>query len=145
MKQDSPNQIYQLKVTLLGIDPPIWRRLLVPANLTLEQLHHVLQVVMGWSDSHLHDFRMGQKLFEIQDSEYTFPDSPPAGDECIAQLSSLLGRIGEEMVYTYDLGDNWQHSIVLEEVLPTNPAQFYPVCLYAEFPVPPEDCGGVEK
>ncbi len=58
-----PEEIYQIKVTLLGTTPPIWRRLLVPADMTLEQLHSVLQEAMGWDDSHLHDFRIGERRF----------------------------------------------------------------------------------
>src|SRR5208283_3943385 len=62
-KIETPPEIYQLKVTLLGTTPPIWRRLLVPADMTLEQLHNVLQLAMGWEDCHMHDFRIGQKRF----------------------------------------------------------------------------------
>jgi len=64
---EKPNEIYQAKVTLLGTDPPIWRRLLVPAELTLEQLHHVLQLAMGGEDCHLHEFRIGQQRFGKSD------------------------------------------------------------------------------
>src|SRR6202040_3341974 len=64
---ENPQEIYQIKVTLLGTSPPIWRRLLVPANLTLEQLHDVLQLAMGWEDCHMHDFRIGQQRFGTPD------------------------------------------------------------------------------
>jgi hypothetical protein len=64
---EKPQEIYQIKVTLLGTDPPIWRRLLVPADLTLEQLHRVLQLAMGWEDCHMHEFRIGQQRFGTPD------------------------------------------------------------------------------
>ncbi len=64
---EKSQEVYQIKVTLLGTDPPIWRRLLVPAALTLEQLHHVLQLAMGWEDGHLHEFRIGQQRFGRSD------------------------------------------------------------------------------
>src|SRR4029453_14657048 len=102
---DKPQEIYQIKVTLLGTDPPIWRRLLVPADLTLEQLHHVLQVTMGWDDCHMHEFRIGQQRFGTPDPmERTFGGSRTASERT-ARLFSVLGRAGIKAVYTYDFGD----------------------------------------
>jgi hypothetical protein len=120
--------IYQLKVTLLGIEPLIWRRLLVPADLTLAQLHKVLQVVMGWEDEHLHEFHANRHRI---------------GSERSTPLSAVLQRKGAKMIYTYDLGDFWEHRIVLEKQLLSDPEAIYPVCTGGERACPPEDCGGV--
>jgi hypothetical protein len=107
-------EIYQLKVTLLRTHPPIWRRLLVPSDMTLAKLHGVLQVAMGWDDSHLHAFESGGQTYEA-------PDPPGAGwgpqnsrDESKVRLHQVLGRVGAKALYTYDFGDGWEHAIVLE-------------------------------
>jgi len=140
---DEPLVIYQIKLTLLGTDPPIWRRLLVPADQTLEQLHHVLQVAMGWQDCHMHEFRIGQQRFGKQDPmERDFGGSRTASERT-ARLFSVLGRAGRKAVYTYDFGDSWDHRITIEKRLPAEPGRAYPVCLAGERHGPPEDCGGI--
>jgi Plasmid pRiA4b ORF-3-like protein len=129
---DQSQEIYQIKVTLLGTDPPIWRRLLVPADLTLEHLHHVLQVAMGWEDCHMHEFRIGQQRFGTPDPmERAFGGSHTASERT-APLFSVLGRAGIKAVYTYDLGDSWDHRIAVEKRLPPEPGRAYPVCLAGE-------------
>jgi len=131
-------EVYQVKVTLLGTRPPIWRRLLVPATLTLEQLHDVLQLAFGWEDCHMHEFRIGQKRFGKPD-----PDDRLIGNEHAARLFSVLGRVGAKAVYTYDFGDDWEHSITVEKILPLAASHSYPVCVGGKRHGPPEDCGGV--
>jgi hypothetical protein len=140
---EKPNEIYQMKVTLLGTDPPIWRRLLVPAELTLEQLHHVLQRAMGWEDCHMHDFRIGQQRFGKPDPMEQAFGGPRTASERTARLFSVLGRVGAKAVYTYDFGDGWQHQIVVEKRLAPEPERAYPACLAGERHGPPEDCGGI--
>jgi Plasmid pRiA4b ORF-3-like protein len=140
---EKPKEIYQMKVTLLGTDPPIWRRLLVPAELTLEQLHRVLQRAMGWEDCHMHEFRIGQQRFGKPDPmEQAFGGSRTASERT-ARLFSVLGRVGAKAVYTYDFGDGWQHQIVVEKCLAPEPECAYPTCLAGERQGPPEDCGGI--
>jgi len=138
-----PQEIYQLKVTLLDTKPPIWRRLLVPAGLTLEVLHDVLQLAMGWTDSHLHEFRIGQERFGKPDPEDQLMDLPPVGDERRAHLFMVLGKAGAKARYTYDFGDNWEHAIVVEKVLPPEPGVAYPICVGGKLRCPPEDCGSI--
>jgi hypothetical protein len=138
----APHEIYQVKLTLLGTKPPIWRRLLVPAGLTLEQLHHVVQAAMGWQDSHLHSFRIGQKSFSIPDPEDALIGLP-GGDERKVRLFTVLGKVGSKAVYTYDFGDDWEHSISVEKVLQPEEGRTYPVCVAGKRRGPPEDCGGV--
>jgi hypothetical protein len=138
----APHEIYQIKLTLLGTKPPIWRRLLVPAGLTLEQLHHVVQAAMGWQDSHMHSFRIGQKSFRIPDPEDALMGLP-GGDERKVRLFTVLGKVGSKAVYTYDFGDDWEHSISVEKVLQPEEGRTYPVCVAGKRRGPPEDCGGV--
>ena len=135
-------EIYQLKVTLLGSRPPIWRQLLVPADLTLAQLHDVLQVAMGWQDGHLHEFRAGGRRFGPPDPEDQFM-AEDVGDERKVRVFGLFGRTGAKALYTYDFGDTWEHSIVLEKRLPAAPNMIYPICTDGQLACPPEDCGGI--
>ena len=136
-------EIYQLKVTLLGTKPPIWRRLFVPANLTLAQLHDVLKVAMGWQECHLHEFSARGRRFGRPDPDDGLMGMPPAENERKVRLSTMLGRIGAKLIYTYDFGDSWEHSIVLEKCLPAAPGIAYPICMDGRLACPPEDCGGI--
>src|SRR3989442_8347000 len=138
-----PQEIYQLKVTLLDTRPPIWRRLLGPAGLTLEQLHDVLQVAMGWDDSHLHDFRIGRKRFGKPDAQDRLMGLSAVGNERTTHLFTVLGKVGAKAMYTYDFGDGWEHAVVVEKMLPPEPGVSYPVCVGGKLQGPPEDCGGV--
>jgi hypothetical protein len=142
-KTEIPQEIYQIKVTLLGTRPPIWRRLLVPADLTLEQLHDVLQAAVGWQHCHMHDFRIGEKTFGTPDPDDSFMGTPATASEKTARLFRVLGKAGAKAVYTYDFGDNWQHRITVEKVLAPEPGRAYPVCVDGKRHGPPEDCGGV--
>jgi hypothetical protein len=138
-----PPEIYQIKVTLLGTEPAIWRRLLVPAAMKLEQLHHVLQAAMGWEDCHMHEFRVGRRLFGQPDPNDRLMGTPTVENERIVSLFTVLGRVGAKAVYTYDFGDSWEHGIVLEKRLPADPNMPSPVCIGGQRACPPEDCGGI--
>ena len=142
-KTESVSDIYQIKITLLGTKPPIWRRLLVPADLTLAQLHNVLQIAMGWEDGHMHEFRVGQRRFGQPEPADPFMRMPRTESERTARLSAVLGRTGAKMIYTYDFGDGWEHGIVLEKQLPADPGTTYPLCIDGKLACPPEDCGGI--
>jgi len=136
-------EIVQIKVTLLGTTPPIWRRLLVPADMTLEQLHRVLQEAMGWDDDHLHEFRIGQRRFGRPDPDDRLLRRSPIGNERTVRLIAVLDKVGAKAVYTYDFGDSWKHEIVVEKVLPPEPGCSYPICVGGKLHGPPEDCGGI--
>jgi len=138
-----PPDIYQLKVTVRGTSPPIWRRLLAPPGLTLDVLHGVLQLAMGWDDSHLHEFRIGSKRFGKPDPNDRLMGFDPVGNERTVHLFRALGKIGAKAVYTYDFGDSWEHAIIVEKVLPPEPGVAYPVCVGGKLHCPPEDCGGI--
>lgn len=136
-------EIYQLKVTLLGTSPPIWRRLLVPADLTLALLHDVLQAAMGWQNCHMHEFSVGRRHFGQPHPDDQLMGMPPVENEHTVRLAGILGRVGAKALYTYDLGDSWEHGIVLEKRLPVDLNMTYPVCTDGQLACPPEDCGGI--
>jgi hypothetical protein len=138
-KSQSGWPIYQLKVTLRGIRPPIWRRLQVPSDITLYQLHCLLQVVMGWMNCHLHEFARGHTLYGTSDREFGITRLP----EKTVRLLDVLTRPRDKMSYQYDFGDSWDHDIVLERILERSAEAFYPICVDGKRACPPEDCGGV--
>jgi hypothetical protein len=132
----APPPIYRLKITLIGIEPPIWRRIQVPAMMLLCCLHDALQAMFGWTDSHLHNFEKDGKYWGV-------PEYDDLIDESNVQLAKLLNAEGQSMVYVYDFGDDWRHEVVLEEVIPVNEVVRTPICLGGERRCPPEDVGGV--
>lgn len=142
-KRINPAQdIYGIKVTLLGTRPPIWRRLLVPASITLAKLHDVLQTTMGWHDCHMHEFRAGERHFGRPDPE-DISMGMQVENERTVKLSSVLRRPGAKIVYTYDFGDNWEHAVVLEKQMPLLPDMSDPICIDGNLACPPDDCGGI--
>ena len=140
MPKGKPQQpIYQLKVTLLDIHPAIWRRFEIPASLHLCCLHSAIQVVMGWTDSHLHQFEKDGKNWGVP--EWDEFDEFDLIDERKTPLATVLQREGKSLKYQYDFGDDWEHEVVLERVLPAKVSR--PICLAGERRCPPEDVGGV--
>jgi hypothetical protein len=137
--------VYQLKVVLVGSKPPIWRRLQVPGNATLDWLHTVLQVAMGWTNSHLHHFLTAEVRYSdpsLQE-DMGFGDEPDR-DEAKAVLMKVVPEKGGQICYEYDFGDSWQHQITVEEILSPDPAtKGVARCIDGARACPPEDCGGV--
>ncbi len=133
--------IYRLKITLIGIDPPIWRVLQVPNSIKLCCLHSALQVVMGWTDSHLHQFQKDGENWGVP--EWDEFDELDLIDESRTQLAKVLKSEGDSMLYQYDFGDNWRHEVVLEKIIPVSDAVKVPLCFGGERRCPPEDVGGV--
>jgi hypothetical protein len=127
----------QLKLSMRGVSkPPVWRRLLVPADMRLDRLHDVIQTAMGWTDTHLH-------VFSTVVGDYGIPDPEPGfRNERSARLAQFLKEPGDRMHYTYDFGDGWEHDIVLEKRLGPDPDERIPTCLAGKGACPPEDCGG---
>lgn len=136
----APVQLYQLKVTLRHSKPPIWRRLLVRADLKLYKLHDVLQVAMGWHDCHLHEFDSQGARYGIPNPEF---DAEELRDERKIKLNDLLTAEKQKLVYTYDFGDFWQHDLVLEKILTADGVPLHAQCLAGKRSGPPEDCGGM--
>src|SRR5205085_427262 len=107
------DRVYQLKVSLRGISPLVWRRLLVRADTSIAQLHDILQIAMGWEDEHLHRFPLhGRDYGVAREGGLCFSDNPHQ-----VRLADFRLRQGERFVYEYDLHDFWQHDVRLEQVL----------------------------
>ncbi len=136
-KSGRPAPVYQLKVGLRGAKPPIWRRLEVPADVSLARLHMVIQAAFGWDDSHLHVFETPYGRFGIADADLGHRAEAPVTLEQVAPAA------GGKLRYVYDFGDDWEHDIVVEKVLDRDPAAAYPRCTGGRRAGPPEDCGGV--
>jgi hypothetical protein len=167
MARKSPARIYQLKVTLAGTKPPVWRRLVVPGDIRLHELHDVLQNAMGWTDSHLHQFivksdqpkltraqvdemyRRGKWPSPAEVSGLRYLSDPAFGmeeveDETKVRLDALAPGPRAKFVYEYDMGDSWQHQILVEKILDPDPGTTCsPHCVDGALACPPEDCGGV--
>ena len=133
-------QMYKLKISLLHIEPEIWRRVVVPRHIHLGQLHDVIQCVMGWTDSHLHEFTDGDRCYG--NPEFDFDEPGRLKNESNAKLHKLLSSPGDTLDYAYDMGDYWEHSIILEQILPADTDKPITSCLGGERGCPPEDVGG---
>lgn len=131
--------IYQLRIDLKYLTPPIWRRVVVPGSIKLSKLHVVLQQTMGWLGGHLHEFVIGQTHFGINDPDW--PDPTPPLREDRATLTAALGGL-TTFTYMYDFGDGWEHKIKVEKILPPDPLLDLPFCLGGANACPPEDVGG---
>ena len=130
---------FQLKITLAQSEPSIWRRVIVPANLTLEGLHIVIQTAMGWSDDHLHQFEIGEVRYT---GYHPFDDFDDTGeDESQYRLDEAIGN-KKKFLYEYDFGDSWLHTIVVEKKIPVLEKPI--VCTGGEMACPREDSGGLE-
>jgi hypothetical protein len=132
---------YQLKVSLLEIEPEIWRQLRVPGGASLDRLHEIFQVAMGWTNSHLHQFSVGDIRYGVPDPDF---DQGDVRDERNVRLCEVATRANGSFVYEYDFGDGWEHRVVVEKILtPEERSADIPVCLAGARACPPEDCGGV--
>lgn len=140
-KRTKPKRLYQFKVTLLGIEPPIWRRIQV-TDCSFDKLHEHIQTAMGWTNSHLH-------LFDIKGKHCGDPELLGDGFEYVDStrtlLSDLLPKDLKRLAfsYLYDFGDGWEHEVLFEGCPPLDPKAKYPLCLEGERACPPDDCGGV--
>ncbi|HPE61988.1 MAG: plasmid pRiA4b ORF-3 family protein [Thiothrix sp.] len=134
--------VYQLKISLEGSKPPIWRRVLIRNDASLDQLHRVIQIAMGWTDTHLNQFIHGDTFYSSPNmfGSELLEDTLDARDYTIR---ALLRREKDWLRYEYDFGDSWLHKVTLEKVLPADAAAAIPACLKARGACPPEDCGGI--
>jgi hypothetical protein len=130
-------QVYQFHILLLQISPAIWRRVLVRSDNSLADLHYTIQIVMGWEDFHLHRFVHHGRVYGINKPGVLFDHNPSK-----VLLRDLHLRLKERFIYEYDFSDSWQHQLRLEQILPLDPTNSYPLCLGGAWQAPPEDCGG---
>ena len=137
-------QSYQIKVLLADIKPPIWRRLVVDSRIPLDALHDVIQVSMGWTDSHMHQFvdRDGVTYSEPYEDNFAPSFGRKMIDESAVLLNEVLKNEKDWLKYEYDFGDGWEHKIILEKIMPQKKNQLPIVCIKGRRACPPEDCGG---
>lgn len=134
---------YQIKITLQYSNPEIWRRIIIPSDLPLRELHQIIQTVMGWTNSHLHQF--------IKDGQYFLPKYPDDEfwDDTIqhnyiwTKVHDLLKEEKDTIIYNYDFGDSWDHIVLLEKIEDVQGGTPDSVCIGGERNCPPEDCGGI--
>jgi hypothetical protein len=135
----SSGNVYELRVSLNDIDPPIWRELAVPSKISLASLHMVLQAAMGWTGSHLHMFNIAGSHYG-QDYGEDWPDR--LEDERRHRLEDVVSP-GDEFCYEYDFGDGWEHTVRVLSARQTEEPELLPRCSAGARACPPEDCGGV--
>ncbi|MCY0903844.1 plasmid pRiA4b ORF-3 family protein [Arthrobacter sp. H14-L1] len=137
--------VLQLKIQLKNAKPPIWRRVLVPADMPLDRLHSVIQSVFGWLDYHLHNFQTGgfrgPSYAPVDPDGLSDSFGEPSLDESTVTVGELLREVGSKMVYTYDFGDDWEHAIAVEKILTDGGGQL-PQCTGGRGAAPAEDSGG---
>lgn len=167
------SNVYHIRITLEGSKPPIWRRVAVPTDITLGSLHEVIQIVMGWTESHLHQFILrdkklkptpgeiaqryrdnamdeafldrvgGQRFFVTKTTPWGDPTEMEGEDENAVTLAEVCPKAGNKLTYQYDLGDSWEHIIEVQKIVEAEKGVEHPVCLAGKRACPPEDCGGV--
>ncbi|MEO0837442.1 MAG: plasmid pRiA4b ORF-3 family protein [Cyanobacteria bacterium J06643_5] len=135
-KTTSKQTVYQLKITLKGIRPPIWRRVQLDSKTKLQDLHMIIQEAMGWDNYHLHSFTIGGYEYGQAGDDFD------VRSENNVKLSDVVAGEKSKFFYTYDFGDDWEHEIIVEKELPAAPDAFYPLCMKGKRACPPEDCGG---
>lgn len=131
-------KILQLKISLKGSKPPIWRRVLVDDSISFHKLHRIIQIVMGWANYHLFEFDPGGLSIGRPHDDF----DNEVQDAKKIKVSEVLGAEGQNLIYTYDFGDSWDHAIVVEKILEKDYSQKYPICITGKRACPPEDCGG---
>jgi hypothetical protein len=140
---------YQIRVDLKGTRPPLWRRLELASDLYLDEVHEIIQAAFGWTDSHLHRFGAGPDYYSPDTEYYLCPFETEEGEPGIpdreVRLDEVLSDVGDRLFYGYDFGDDWQHIIKLEAVLPREASAPRATCTAGRRPGPPEDCGGVDS
>jgi len=164
----SKPSIYQVRITLNDSKPPIWRRVAAPSDITLGELHEVIQIAMGWTDSHLHQFveyrnpnrptckeiqtlprkaldelTRTPRYFVTKVTPWGAPTEMEGEDEDAVTLAEVCPKVKSKLIYEYDFGDSWEHTIEVQKIVEPEPGTKYPVCLAGKKACPPEDCGGV--
>jgi len=140
-RRAEPTRVYRLRVELEEIEPVIWRTILVPDTLTLAKLDRVLQAAMGWTNSHLHAWKIAGRRYGVPDPDWDAPGKML--DERAFTVGDVLGDSVDEFTYEYDFGDGWKHRIAIEKRLAADPEHnAWPMCIAGANACPPEDVGG---
>jgi Plasmid pRiA4b ORF-3-like protein len=135
--------IYQLKITLEGIEPPVWRRVQVSGDIPLARLHKIIQAVMGWEDYHLYEFEVQRVRYSAPGEDFGFDTEQKPVNVNRATLEQAVEGRRIKFRYWYDFGDDWFHEIKVEKILEPEAGAAYPRCVEGGRACPPEDCGGV--
>ena len=130
--------IYQIKITLNYSKPPIWRRIEILPEITLEDFHKIIQTTMGWMNGHLHHYMIGNTFYNPPNEFDDF-----GSDYTGIKIMDVLKNEGEKIMYEYDFGDSWMHEIKLERIKTKENGKSYPRCVKGKRACPPEDCGGI--
>lgn len=138
---------YQVRIELEETDPLLWRQVELASDLFLNEVHDIVQVAFGWTDSHLHEFASGAAFYDQTSEHYLCPFQVEEGEigvpENEVRLDEVLVEQGDELLYQYDFGDDWMHVIKLESVQPRVESAPRAACVDGQRPGPCEDCGGV--
>ena len=141
-KQPPDVQICQLKISLKHLKPLVWRQVQVPSTMNLESLHWVIQHAMGWTNSHMHHFKVDKTYYGMSYPD-DFDGTTETKNEKKITVGEVLSKPKAKIEYEYDFGDSWEHEILLEKIVPPEQRVKYPMCLGGKRACPPEDCGGV--
>lgn len=137
------NSIYQLKIELKDSEPKIWRRIQVASDTSFSDLHDIIQLTMGWENSHLYEFKVNK--IKVYDFEEKIDDgsNPTERDSMDTFLNDIVNLVKTKFTYIYDFGDHWEHEIQVEKIIAAEKENSFPICLGGEGACPPEDCGGI--
>lgn len=135
-------KILQLKITLKGVKPPVWRRVLVRDDITFYKLHRIIQHAMGWFESHLYEFNVKGMVIGENLSDWDFYGGYNGKNAKKVKLNTMNFEVKDKFRYIYDFGDDWRHDIVVEKLLESEEGVKYPVCIAGKRNCPPEDVGG---
>ena len=138
-----PTTIYEIKVSLYGSKPAIWRSIQVSADITLYKLHKIIQEVMGWEDMHLHQFVIGNDRYKVRDPHADLEMDESGKNERTHRLRQVVPEVGFQFCYEYDFGDGWKHTLAVERVFAPEEDVKYPRCTAGARACPPEDVGGI--
>jgi hypothetical protein len=142
LKKPAATTVHTVKASLNGAKPPVWRRLELPSELTLNMAHEVLQIAFSWHGYHLHQFETACGAFgrPDDDGDWGFEE---VGDESAVVFAQVAAEEKAKIVYVYDFGDDWRHDIVVEKITPALPGVAYPRCTSGRGWAPEEDSGGI--
>lgn len=138
-------EIIQLNISLLDSKPLVWRQILVHNSTTFFELHHIIQIAMGWKNYHMFEFDVeGYRIGEIDEEEEDYGDGQLLDATTVA-LKDIITQKGDVINYEYDFGDSWEHQIKVDEFLGVSKSITYPTCINGQMNCPPEDCGGIDS
>lgn len=131
---------FELLIELEGIEPKIWRKIRVPADLTMREFHHTIQITMGWENCHLYKFEANGEVI----TQLDFIEDDDFFEDHEVQLDEYLSDEGDTLLYTYDFGDAWKHTVTLQKRVENDESAHLPICLEGKRNCPPEDVGSIK-